>query len=182
MKSIANISNLPTSIPLSADSVTEFHASRLILLFYICGTNSRINGLTKMAKLDFFVRYPKFFSKVCVYLGEEAPLVSETVESNMVRFHYGPWDQRYYHILAYLESRELINIEKKGKSINLALTKTGKSVAKKLSKEDSFEKLIEQMGLVKGVLGSKRGTQLKNLIYEVFDEEVAQLSLQEVIE
>ncbi len=30
----------------------------------------------------------------------------------MIRHHYGPWDKRYYHILAYLESKQLIQIVK----------------------------------------------------------------------
>ena len=47
--------------PLAADDIVEFHAARLLLLMEICGVKGRIDGLTKMAKLDFFSRYPDFF-------------------------------------------------------------------------------------------------------------------------
>ena len=182
MRSATNLANYPEALPLSADSVVEFHAARLLLLMDKCGRSGRISGLTKMAKLDFFVRYPKFFNKVCSILGVEIQSSHDTIESKMIRFHYGPWDQRYYHVLAYLESRQLVKIEKKGKSFKIALTILGKHAAKELSQDEVFQELIEQMIRVNEVLGSKLGSQLKKLIYEVFDEEVTKLSYQEVIE
>ena len=60
-----------------------------------------------MAKLDFFVRYPHFFQVVAKVLGKDIEYLSTytETESKMVRYHYGPWDQRYYHVLAYLEGK-----------------------------------------------------------------------------
>ncbi len=65
MKSLKNINDLPAGVPLAADDLLEFHAARLLLLFKVCGVAGRIDGLTKMAKLDFFVRYPQFFNEAC---------------------------------------------------------------------------------------------------------------------
>jgi hypothetical protein len=115
MKSINQLGFAPASLPLSPDNVVEFHAARLLLLISLCGTGGRIDGLTKMAKLDFFVRYPDFFAvakKDAVRSSES----EESVESAMVRHHYGPWDKRYYHVLAYLEAKQLISIAKKKSS------------------------------------------------------------------
>lgn len=165
-----------------ADSVVEFHAARLLLLFHICGIAGKITSLTKMAKLDFFVRYPDFFERACRSIGVDIPSQTNYIESSMVRYHYGPWDQRYYHVLAYLESRGLLQVTKKGKSFNLVLTKLGKQTAKNLENESSFKALIAQMYQVKQVFGGKTGSFLKDLVYEVFDDEVGQLSLREVIE
>jgi hypothetical protein len=50
-----------------------------------------------------------------------------------------------------------------------------------MANNSEFSILIEQMKKVKKVLGSKSGTALKNLIYEIFDIEVAQKPLDEVI-
>jgi hypothetical protein len=109
MKSIRHAGDSPVSLPLAADNIVEFHAARLLLLVSLCGTANRIDGLTKMAKLDFFVRYPDFFA---VAKKDQTPVPQdhEAVESAMVRHHYGPWDKRYYHILAYLESKQLIEL------------------------------------------------------------------------
>jgi hypothetical protein len=62
MKSLHHLGNQSLGLPLSADSVVEFHAARLLLLLNLCGTAGRIDGLTKLAKLDFFVRYPDFYA------------------------------------------------------------------------------------------------------------------------
>jgi hypothetical protein len=62
MKMLRNLAARPAATPLAADDVLEFHAGRLLLLLSTCGgTTGAIGGLTKMAKLDFFVRYPDFF-------------------------------------------------------------------------------------------------------------------------
>ena len=112
MKSIKQIGFAPVSLPLSADNIVEFHAARIFLLISLCGTGNRIDGLTKMAKLDFFVRYPDFFA---VAKNTSPPVAesNDTVRSAMIRHHYGPWDKRYYHVLAYLEARQLIEVVKK---------------------------------------------------------------------
>ena len=63
MKRLRELSDAPASRPITAEEVMEFHAARLVLLFKHCGVKGRrIDSLTKMAKLDFFVRYPDFFA------------------------------------------------------------------------------------------------------------------------
>lgn len=87
MKSVQSLDNYSLSLPILADDILEFHAARLLLLLSLCGTNGSIRGLTKMAKLDFFVRYPKFFDAASKALGYSVTnLPSLSVESNMVRY------------------------------------------------------------------------------------------------
>jgi hypothetical protein len=81
MKSIQHIGEEPVSLPLPADSIVEFHAARLLLLINFCGTAGRIDGLTKLAKLDFFVRYPDFFAVAKAKETVEPARSSEAVES-----------------------------------------------------------------------------------------------------
>lgn len=181
MKSMDNVLQQPYGVPLLADDIVEFHAARMLLLLRICGSKGIVRGLTKMAKLDFFVRYPQFFSVVCEELKKEVDVPADVVESRMVRYHYGPWDQRYYHLLAYLKSRGLIRVEKKGSAFDLILTALGDATAAELEAVPAFSELVTQMKQVKKILGGKNGSQLKKLIYNTFDQEVAQLSLGEVI-
>jgi hypothetical protein len=184
MKSLRNMGNQPAGIPILADDVLEFHAARLLLLIKVCGTSGRIDGLTKLAKLDFFVRYPQFFEEVSRHLGENTSARSKTqsVESSMIRFHYGPWDARYYHILSYLESKALITVEQDGAMYRFKLTAAGNSVAQATIKSPSYSALVEHMSKVKKLLGGKAGSTLKDLVYKVFGEEVANKSLGETIE
>ncbi|WP_156419599.1 MULTISPECIES: hypothetical protein [unclassified Sphingopyxis] len=192
MKSIDSLGMQPASLPLAADNILEFHAARLLLLMEICGTAGRIDGLTKMAKLDFFTRYPDFFAVARASLPASsepaaAPNLKAVqppagaVEASMVRHHYGPWDKRYYHVLAHLEARELITVSKEGRSYRLALTSLGKSKAKLLAAKPSFEPLVARLREVKSVFGRKSGTYLKDLIYRLFDEEVGRREMGGVI-
>ncbi len=182
MKSLKNINDVPAGLPLAADDLLEFHAARLLLLFKICGVAGRIDGLTKMAKLDFFVRYPKFFDEVCKALGLPTESVEATVESSMIRFHYGPWDDRYYHVLAFLEATGLLEVSKVKNAFILKLTDQGQVAAKRLVAEPSYVSLVEQMQRVKKSLGGKAGSSLKKLIYTVFEKEVGQRPFGETIE
>ena len=181
MISFNRLGHQAAGVPVLADDLVEFHAARLLLLFKVCGKKGRIDGLTKMAKLDFFVRYPQFFADACAKLGLDSGSAPKSVESSMVRFHYGPWDKRYYQALAYIEGRGLIKAWQEGNSFRLALTDAGREVAERLANEEVFDELCEHMRRVKTALGDKSGTSLKKLVYDLFDEEVAKLPLGEVI-
>lgn len=183
MKSLHNLGDQRASIPILADDVLEFHAARLLLLLKVCGISGRIDGLTKMAKLDFFVRYPQFFDEVCRHLGnpDKSVTTSRSVESSMIRFHYGPWDSRYYHVLSYLEAKALITVERDGNMFRFKLTESGKSIAKKTEDSTAYSHLVEHMTKVKKLLGGKQGSTLKNLVYEVFGKEVADRPLGKII-
>jgi hypothetical protein len=181
VKTLRHHASRPASAPLVADDVVEFHAARLLLLLGICGGSSAaITGLTKIAKLDFFVRYPDFFNAVVGEPGH-APGRSAAVEAAMIRHHYGPWDKRYYHVLAFLESRQLVSVTKTGRSVRISLTRSGKTAARRLSNHPAFAGLRRQMESVAERLGSRTGNQLKNLIYQTFTEEVARRPLGQVI-
>jgi len=182
MKSIQHIGAQSVSLPLSADNIVEFHAARLLLLLSLCGTAGHIDGLTKLAKLDFFVRYPDFYVVAkAEAAGTDEQASSQTVESAMVRHHYGPWDKRYYHILAYLEARKLIEVAKQGKGYRIALTGMGRERAQALAKKASFGPIVERMRDVKKTFGSRSGSSLKNLIYRLFDAEVGKRPLGQMI-
>ena len=168
-------------MPLAADDITELHAVRLLLLLRKCGTRNRVEGLTKLAKLDFLVRYPAFFSRLAAHLQKQVVASTASVESTMIRYHYGPWDKRYYKVLPFLESRKLLSIYKRGATYVFELTEDGKKVADAVAKRTEFAEQTEQMMKVKELVGKKTGTFLKQLFYEVFDDEIAQKRLGEII-
>ena len=119
-----------------------------------------------MAKLDFFARYPDFF-EAAAKAGEDAPAPAptetEAVELAMVRHHYGPWDKRYYHVLAHLEAKQLIRVAKVKKTYVISLTDLGKERAQRLAEKASFETLVARMREIKKAFGSRTGSALKKL-------------------
>lgn len=175
MKSLRNIQKTPMGVSIPSDEVLEAHAARLLLLIAICGVADRatklprIEGLTKLAKLDFFVRYPSFFSKITGAQNDPR----ETIESKMIRHHYGPWDPRYYQILPYLEARGALHVEQVGNQYQFVLTNVGKDLSTRLSKQPSFTAMCEHMTRVKKALGKLSGSALKELVYNRFEKEVA---------
>lgn len=184
MKSLVRLGSQPASLPLAADDILEFHAARLLLLMHVCGTSGRIDGLTKMAKLDFFTRYPDFFAAARAAIDKTVVTSAredDAVESSMVRHHYGPWDKRYYQVLGVLEAKQLITVIKHKQSYQIALSPLGKERAKALASRPSFQDLIARQREVKRVFGSKSGTFLKDLIYRLFDKEVGRRTLGQVI-
>ena len=181
MKTVKALGDAPISLPLAADEIIELHAARLLLLLHHCGSGGQIAGLTKLAKIDFFVRYPSFFKQVAKHLDKPISIESDETESAMLRYHYGPWDKRYYQVLPFLEARRLINVEKHGNAYNFMLTELGQRKAESLTKSEPFVPLVRQIKEVKKILGRKTGNQLKNLVYELFDAEVKQRQIGEVI-
>ena len=99
----------------------------------------------------------------------------------MVRHHYGPWDKRYYHVLAHLEARRLITVAKEGSSYRIALTELGSDRAKSLMDRPSFDPLVKRMQEIKKTFRNRTGSSLKNLIYELFDQEVGRRPMGQVI-
>jgi len=189
MRSLNRIGTRSVMLPLSADDIVEFHAARLLLLIKFSGTAGRIDGLTKMAKMDFFARYPDFFAAARLASDSGANTADaidvtsrHSVESAMVRHHYGPWDKRYYQVLSVLEAKGLVAITKEGRSYQIALTNLGNEKAQMLASRSSFVELVTRMKEIKTAFGSKSGNSIKNLIYELFDAEVAKRPRGEVIE
>lgn len=190
MRSIRNLSAVPAGSAIASDDLLEYHAARILLLLLICGANDvasrrrRIDGLTKLAKLDFFARYPDFFYRIARELGQHVELQPVTPEAKMVRYHYGPWDKRYYQVLPYLEARGLLEVKKDAtrNQFLFYLTPAGQTIASDLKAKPQFSKLASHMARIKSVVGGKSGNQLKNMIYKTFDREVANLRLGEVIE
>lgn len=185
MRSIRNLRSLPVGHTLLADDLLEFHAARLLLLVRLCGTANRIDGLTKLAKLDFFVRYPSFFADACIALRIAPPPQTMTgVEAPMVRHHYGPWDKRYYHVLAFLEGAGLLSVTPAHGTAGytFTLTEAGVARANDLVASPAFEPVAVQMRAVKSAFGTRSGDSIKRFIYERFEQQVARRPMGVVIE
>lgn len=182
MRSIRNADRAYQALALAADDLLEFHAARLLLLTRWCGTDLEIDGLTKLAKLDFLARYPAFLARACAAVGESPPPHSGIVEAAMVRHHYGPWDPRYYHVLAFLEGAGLLTVTPDNRgNYRFRLTDNGADYADRLSADGAFTEMVEQMRHIASAFGRYSGSALKRLIYEQFDAEVGQLPLGRVI-
>lgn len=159
--------------PVGEESL-EFHAARLLLLLkFAGGRKARIVGRTKMAKMDFFVRYPTYLVKAANLHGIQSTMKpSARPESPMIRYKYGPWDTKYYDVFALLVARDLISIYPSDKGDVFVLTNRGQFAVDELQGPE-FGEIVERCRLVRRLFGGKSGTAIKRFIYDSFPEIVA---------
>ncbi len=166
----------------------DFHLSRLLILLGAFsgkdGTGA-IEGLTKLAKLDFLLRYPVYLEQALEAKKKSTRNVEVvdyermSVESSMVRFRYGPWDFRYRRFINLLVAKGLATVNVKGKTIEVGLTSNGLQAVNALSEDEAFNDTVRRAKLLKTHFNQK-GTHLMKFIYETFPE-IATLRLGERI-
>lgn len=156
----------------------EFHLARLLILLEASSGRTRkpIQGIMKLAKMDFLLRYPNCLARVLEDRGKARDAATipleqrNTIEAKMIRFRYGPWDSRYRRWIALLVSKGLVEAYLEGRTVNVRLTEQGKSVAQHLQKLNEFEELARRGKMVCAAVGLMGATALKDYVYKVIPE------------
>ena len=162
----------------STERNDDLHIAGLLLLIAARAGKKKqsIEGLTKLAKLDFLLRYPNSLERALVAENKRPELAEideferTTIESKMVRFRYGPWDHRYRRWVALMLSQGLVEVLLQGKTVHIWPTDTGSNLANALADQPSMLKLAARASLVAKSFGGQTGTGLKNFIYQTFPE------------
>ncbi len=156
----------------------DFHIARLILLLKAAaGRNDKpVQGIMKLAKMDFLLRYPTCLVRALKAIGKEAAAQEipeeerNTIEARMIRFRFGPWDKRYRRWIGLLVAKGLAHTYLEGRTVKVKLTPAGIKVAEQLSNLDEFRSIASRSQIVASAVGGYSATKLKNFIYEVFPE------------
>jgi len=157
-----------------------YHQARILLLVDAVtsahGHQGKVDGLTKLAKLDFLLRYPALAPVVLDALSPADPRLSlqaeeahdpGNVEAPMIRYKYGPWDDRYYAVIGALVSRGLLRyLPGRRGSVALAPTRTGRSFAAQLAAADEWREIAVRSKAIAESSAGLTGNRLKNLIYQ----------------
>src|ERR1043166_1006345 len=163
------------------DQETDLHLARLLILLegFAEGSNGGpIEGLTKLAKLDFLLRYPVMLERALVEKGRSTLNVKLedyerlSVESEMVRYRFGPWDHRYREFLNILVAKGLASITVEGRKVVIDITDQGRERAKQLADRDIFSDYVRRTQLLKRNF-DLTATHLMQFIYETFPEIVS---------
>lgn len=181
--SIEIATNRPPIELFSIDESMAFHASRLALLIHHAGIHGKdqcIDGRTKLAKLDFFVRYPVFLARAISIAGtselkqsaEEHLGIELQAESHMIRYRYGPWDHRYYNILAYMFAKQLISSNRANGVDNFRLEDNGTRLVQTLLTQEAWTEISIRCSLVGRLFAIRSGTYIKEFVYRHFPEVV----------
>ncbi len=163
------------------DAEPDLHAARLLVLisaFSGTGQEDAMGGLTKLAKLDFLLRYPVMLERALAAKGQSTRDVQLedherlSVESEMVRYRFGPWDHRYREFLNILVGKELVTVSVEGRKVVIALTERGQTLASELSARPAFQDYARRSSLLKRHF-DVQATTLMRFIYETFPEVVS---------
>jgi hypothetical protein len=162
------------------DAEPDLHAARLLILISAFSSTKQgtVEGLTKLAKLDFLLRYPVMLERALVAKNRSTRDVHLedyerlSVESQMVRYRYGPWDHRYREFLNILIGKGLVIVRVEGRRTVLSLTDNGKALATELSDNQEFQDYARRSALLKRHFDFM-GTSLMKFIYDTFPEVVS---------
>jgi hypothetical protein len=152
----------------------ETEARLLLLINTFCTETKPLDGRTKLTKLDFFLRYPKYFKRALEIKSPETKieiLQEETanIETKMIRYRYGPWDPSYFSVLGRLIGKGLIMVVPSTKGIGYKTTEKGRLIAKQLGNDASWNSVYLRTKLLKKHFDLS-GSTLKKFIYENFPE------------
>jgi hypothetical protein len=163
---------------LKTEEMDDFHLGRILLLLQAKDHKSSktIEGITKLAKYDFLLRYPNCLERALKAANkrtDKAAIKSHertTIETKMIRFRYGPWDKRYRRWIGLLVARGLATTFIQGRTVHVGLTEKGRQVAAVLSETEEFYDIKERSSLIVSAFGSYSASKIKNFIYDVFPE------------
>lgn len=157
---------------------TEAHEARILVLLRALAASEThpLGGITKLAKLDFLLRYPVALERALSSVGRDPssvktePAERDSIESRMIRFRYGPWDPRYRLWLSVLSGRGLVHTSVQGRTVQTWLLRHGQAVATTLAESPEFADHAARAKLVRTAFGDMAGTRIAALIYDVFPE------------
>jgi hypothetical protein len=138
-------------------------------------TAGKVDSLTKLAKLDFLIRYPDTRAAVRGTLAGQ----TETRENlrpgsgwtSMIRHKFGPWDDSYYPVIGALVARGLARyVRAKNRAVGVALTKAGNDLYDKLRSLDAWGDVVIEADVVAAEFGHLSGNKLKDAIYEALPQ------------
>lgn len=171
------------------ESDHRLHRGRLLVLMRVfagADNAATIEGLTKLAKLDFFLRYPTYLERALRVRDARPARVQVrdaervSVESRMVRYRYGPWDARYREFLNELVGLGLAYVSVRGRTVHIGLTDSGFERAGAVADDPAYEDILRRARLLKAHLNLS-GTGLMKFVYETFPE-IADMRMREEIQ
>ena len=146
----------------------------MLLLIEAFSRGSKVlEGRTKLAKLDFLLRYPSYCARALQIRRPELVGATEgpepDLESRMVRYRFGPWDPAYYALLGRLVGKGLVRPAPFARGIGYRATDRGREVAVAMCAEPAWLDTAERIKLLRQYFDLS-GANLKKFVYEHFPE------------
>ena len=163
---------------LAAGIAVEAEGRVLMLIDAFSGTEAKpaaLEGRTKLAKLDFLARYPKYLVRVLQLRHapsravDAAEAEDNPLADRMIRYRYGPWDPASFAVLGSLIGRGLVEPVPFSHGLAYRTTSRGRVLAAELAMDETWAPVQRRMKVMKQHLDLS-GTTLKNLLYDAIPE------------
>ena len=168
----------------AVENSDEFNEARLLLLLKAAAGKEEVakplEGIMKLAKMDFLLRYPNMLVRALNVIGESkksalaAAAIPEedrdTIEARMIRFRFGPWDPRYRRWLSILVAKQLAIVYREGRTVKIQLSKKGLAMAEQLAEVEAFKPLAERARVVNLAVGNMPSTKITAFVYKIAPE------------
>jgi hypothetical protein len=148
----------------------------LLLIDAFSNQHDGLEGRTKLAKLDFLLRYPSFLKRALAARGvtvddqaDDVFVESNPIEQRMVRYRFGPWDPSYFSLLGSLLGRGLITVVPYNRGIGYKTTAIGSQLASRMRTDPSWVPIDASTRLLRKHL-NLTGSTLKKFVYDNFPE------------
>ncbi len=156
---------------------SEGEARVLLLIDAFSARGRSLEGRTKLAKLDFLLRYPSFLRRALSTRARQiewpvSDLGEDNIENRMIRYRYGPWDPSYFALLGRLFGKGLVELVPIRGGLGFRTTDRGSELAARLAATEPWAESQVLVGLLKRHFDLS-GTGLKSFVYEHFPEVAA---------
>lgn len=160
------------------ESSEDYHCMRILILL----SKSRkdripkaIDGLSKLAKMDFFMQYPGCLKKASNHFKRVAGInvikpEANSIGSKMYYFKYSPWDSRYRKWISLLQARDLVITHTKGNTVYVEITHAGLGLTTNLGDVDVFKMWQTNSDAVIKMFSGMSGIKISGFISEHFPE------------
>ncbi len=156
----------------------DIHVARILVLLKTYSKDQYgppIRGITKLVKLDFLLRYPIYLERALKAINSKddvqvLPFERNSIESAMIRYHYGPWDHRYRRWINLLMAKNLISVRMEKTTVVIQLTKDGNEKATLLLQQPCYKQIGNRSNVLKMNFGKYTAMKLKDFVYSTFPE------------
>ncbi|MDQ0090114.1 putative type IV restriction endonuclease [Paenibacillus anaericanus] len=160
------------------DERDELHIIRILVLIYtlIGAKKDKVTiELTKLAKMDFLLRYPSALDSALLNLYKQKDVsITEAeknnIETNILSFRFSPWSSDFRRLMVLLNAKSLIKWEQRGKYLDIYHTPKGIELFKEVLKFKEFESMIKQSQAIKTNISNLSGLKLDSLLSKVLTE------------
>lgn len=152
-------------------------ARLMILINDLCGIqhNKKIDGVNKLAKLDFLLKSPTYLKKGLLRLNtkvtiEVTNVEADSIENRLQQYRYIPWDEEYRKYLNVIIAKGLIDIFFEKDDYFIQISELGIQVSEALKEDRFFKEYSNRSKIISTHFGSYSEGYLNNFFAINFPE------------